>query len=132
MPSYTVKPGDSLWTIAQKTGKDWLSVVAAYGGRDPNTIQPGEVINIPSGKASEGARSRAAVRAGVSATGRPEDVGAFSVSEQGGLVQSNFVPEVAASRAAPDVINLGTRSAARAREDTSPALRSPSGYTPPV
>ena len=124
MPSkYVVKPGDSLWTIAQKTGKDWLSVVAAYGGRDPNTIQPGETINLPSGRASEGSRSRAAVRAGVSATGRPGDVGAFSVSEQGGLIQSNFVPEVAAQRRAPDVINLAPHSAARAREDISPALR---------
>src|SRR3990167_6214442 len=124
MPSkYVVKPGDSLWTIAKKTGRDWLSVVAAYRGRDPNTIQPGEVINIPSGRASEGARSRAAARAGISATGRPEDVGAFSVNEQGGLVQSNFVPEVAAPRPAPDVINLAPHSAARAREQTSPALR---------
>ena len=102
MPSkYVVKPGDSLWTIAKKTGRDWLSVVAAYGGRDPNTIQPGEVINIPSGRASESARSRAAVRAGVSATGRPEDVGTYIVNQQGGLVQSNFVPEVATPRPAP-------------------------------
>ena len=124
MPSkYVVKPGDSLWTIAKKTGRDWLSVVAAYGGRDPNTIQPGEVINIPSGRASESARSRAAVRAGVSATGRPEDVGTYIVNQQGGLVQSNFVPEVATPRPAPDVINLAPHSAARAREQTSPALR---------
>ena len=101
--SYEVKPGDSLWTIAQKTGKDWLTLVAAYGGKDPNTIQPGEKIRLPSGRASEGTRSRAAIWAGVSPTGRPEDVGRYSFDEQGNVVQSNFAPQLVSPTRAPDV-----------------------------
>jgi LysM repeat protein len=51
--SYTVQPGDSLWSIAQKfygTGFGWQRIWHANQQiSDPNEIQPGEVIIIPGG-----------------------------------------------------------------------------------
>src|SRR3990167_1204613 len=115
MPSsaYEVEAGDSLWTIAQKTGVDWATLVASYGGSNPNLIRAGEKIKLPSGRASENIRAAAIGWANSSPkAGAPDN-----------LIQSNFVPEVATRGRAPDVINLVPHGAARAREDTSPALR---------
>lgn len=70
MPSTKVQAGESLWTIAKKKGVDWLSLVAANPQiSDPNLIQPGQQIRIPTERASEASRSRAAVRTGISPGG---------------------------------------------------------------
>ncbi len=46
--TYTVQPGDTLITIAQKYNKDWQAIAAANGGiTDPNLIYPGQVLRIP-------------------------------------------------------------------------------------
>jgi LysM domain len=50
--TYAVRPGDSLWAIAQRTygdGQMWhlLQRANAHLVSDPNLIQPGQVLNIP-------------------------------------------------------------------------------------
>jgi LysM repeat protein len=52
---YTVKPGDSLWTIARRLGLSVNDLVAANGVRTPNLIYAGSTIRIPGrGTASTG------------------------------------------------------------------------------
>ncbi len=47
---YTVKKGDSLWKIAQRAGIPHATLIAANPQiSDPNTIMPGQVINVPGG-----------------------------------------------------------------------------------
>ena len=51
--SYTVKRGDSLWKISEQmygNGNDWRRIYEANRDRikDPDVIQPGWVLNIPS------------------------------------------------------------------------------------
>ena len=48
--SYTVQAGDSLWSIAQKTGADVNELVANNGGK--SLIQIGQIIQIPTSTAT--------------------------------------------------------------------------------
>src|SRR5579862_9345855 len=45
--AYTVRPGDTLWAIAQRNGVSVQDLVRANGISDPSTIYPGEQIAIP-------------------------------------------------------------------------------------
>lgn len=46
--TYTVKSGDSLWSIAKSLGVSLDSLIAANPGIvNPNVIYPGDIINIP-------------------------------------------------------------------------------------
>jgi len=45
--SYTVKPGDTFWSIAQQYGTDVNAIINANPGKTPETLQPGDVINVP-------------------------------------------------------------------------------------
>ncbi len=45
--TYTVRPGDSLWAIAQRFGTTVAAIVAANNIRNPDLIYPGEVLRIP-------------------------------------------------------------------------------------
>ena len=104
MPSTRVQSGESLWSIAKRKKIDWLSLVAANPQiSDPNLIRPGQQIRLPTGRASEASRSRAAVRTGISPTGRAEDVGRYALDQQGSLVQTNLVPTVAQPLPAPEI-----------------------------
>lgn len=47
--SYVVQPGDQLAAIAQRFGVSWPAVVQANNISDPNTIQVGQTLIIPSG-----------------------------------------------------------------------------------
>jgi hypothetical protein len=47
---YTVKPGDTLWAIAQRTygdGTKWTVIAAANGIRDPRALRVGQVLVLP-------------------------------------------------------------------------------------
>ncbi len=48
--SYTVKKGDTLWSIAQRTygnGQRWQDIVAANPGLDPKKLRVGQTIVLP-------------------------------------------------------------------------------------
>ena len=45
--AYTVKPGDTLWAIAQRNHVSVQDLVHANGLTDPSTIYPGEQLSIP-------------------------------------------------------------------------------------
>jgi LysM repeat protein len=45
--AYTVKPGDTLWAIAQRNGVSVQALVRANGISDPSTIYVGEQLTIP-------------------------------------------------------------------------------------
>jgi len=45
--TYTVQPGDWIYQIARKLGKDPQAIIAANPGVNPNLIYPGTVLNIP-------------------------------------------------------------------------------------
>lgn len=45
--THTVQPGESLWKIAMKYGKDLDAVIQANNITDPDLIHPGQVIIIP-------------------------------------------------------------------------------------
>ncbi|WP_032809374.1 LysM peptidoglycan-binding domain-containing protein, partial [Oenococcus oeni] len=51
--NYTVQAGDSLWSIAQKTGADVNQLVANNGGK--SLIQIGQIIQIPTSTTSSAA-----------------------------------------------------------------------------
>ncbi len=56
--NYTVQAGDSLWSIAQKTGADVNQLVANNGGK--SLIQIGQIIQIPTSTTSSAALIMAA------------------------------------------------------------------------
>jgi nucleoid-associated protein YgaU len=50
MSQYTVLPGDTLFTIAQKfygDGNKWQKIAAANGNLAPESLQPGQYLTIP-------------------------------------------------------------------------------------
>ncbi|MBI3760363.1 MAG: LysM peptidoglycan-binding domain-containing protein [Chloroflexi bacterium] len=45
--TYVVQPGEWIYQIARKLGKDPQAIIAANPGVDPNNVKPGQVLNIP-------------------------------------------------------------------------------------
>lgn len=45
--TYVVQPGEWIYQIARKLGKDPKAIIAANPGIDPNHVNPGQVLNIP-------------------------------------------------------------------------------------
>ena len=72
---YTVRPGDSLWLIAQRTGTTVADLAARDNISDPNSIWPGEVLQVPA--TSGGPDLAAALQSAVQAVGG--DAGRFGV-----------------------------------------------------
>ena len=69
---YTVRPGDTLSSIAQRfygSAADWQRLYQANRSviQNPNVIQPGEVLSVPYGTASTATSAPASVPAGAAA-----------------------------------------------------------------
>lgn len=45
--TYVVQPGEWIFQIARKLGKDPNAIIAANPGVNPNNVQPGQVLTIP-------------------------------------------------------------------------------------
>lgn len=45
--TYTVQPGEWIYSIARKFGLDPLAIIAVNPGINPNLVYPGQVINLP-------------------------------------------------------------------------------------
>ena len=52
--SYTIKSGDTFWSIAQANGTSVAAIEAANPGVNPSALQVGQVINLPGGGGSSG------------------------------------------------------------------------------
>ena len=52
---YTVRAGDTLWTIASRLGVSVSSLASANSLGDPNLIRPGQRLTVPSGGGGAGA-----------------------------------------------------------------------------
>ena len=52
--SYTIKSGDTFWSIAQAHGTSVGAIEAANPGVNPSALQVGQVINLPGGGGSSG------------------------------------------------------------------------------
>ena len=46
-PTYTVRPGDTLWAIARRFGTTVQELVNLNGIADPNLIYPSQVLRLP-------------------------------------------------------------------------------------
>ena len=43
---YVVRPGDTLWSIAQRIGTTISNIVVLNNLRNPNTIYPGQILRV--------------------------------------------------------------------------------------
>ena len=98
--NYTVQAGDSLWSIAQKTGADVNQLVANNGGK--SLIQIGQIIQIPtsttSSAASDSVNDVASSSASVASSSvAVSSAAAESYSSSASVVSSSAVVSSAAS-----------------------------------
>ncbi|WP_186432287.1 LysM peptidoglycan-binding domain-containing protein, partial [Oenococcus oeni] len=98
--NYTVQAGDSLWSIAQKTGADVNQLVANNGGK--SLIQIGQIIQIPtsttSSAASDSVNDVASSSASVASSSvAVSSVAAESDSSSASVVSSSAVVSSVAS-----------------------------------
>jgi N-acetyl-anhydromuramyl-L-alanine amidase AmpD len=50
---YKIRKGDTFWGISRELGIDLDKLVKANHGTDPNTLQPGQLINLPEGSVAK-------------------------------------------------------------------------------
>lgn len=96
MAEYTVQRGDTLSAIAQAQGLDLADLIAANPQiSDPNVIQIGQVITIPSGSGGGGGTSDLDinVNVGLDATNAPDDFQVWKDADSGQLYMVYFVPD---------------------------------------
>ncbi|SYW05879.1 putative Peptidoglycan endopeptidase LytF [Oenococcus oeni] len=112
--NYTVQAGDSLWSIAQKTGADVNQLVANNGGK--SLIQIGQIIQIPtsttSSAASDSVNDVASSSASVvSSSAAVSSAVAESDSSSSSVVSSAAVLSSAASAAVSSASSVASSSA---------------------
>ena len=126
--NYTVQAGDSLWSIAQKTGADVNQLVANNGGK--SLIQIGQIIQIPtsttSSAASDSVNDVASSSASVvsSSAAASSVASAVSSSASAAVSSASSVPSssasvVSSSAAASSVASAVSSSASAAVSSAS-------------
>ncbi len=109
--SYTVQAGDSLWSIAQKTGADVNELVANNGGK--SLIQIGQIIQIPTSTATASSAATSSVSSSASIASSSSAVSSVaSVTSSTSSVASSAVPSSVASSASASSAASATSSVA--------------------
>ncbi|OIK62949.1 LysM peptidoglycan-binding domain-containing C40 family peptidase [Oenococcus oeni] len=132
--NYTVQAGDSLWSIAQKTGADVNQLVANNGGK--SLIQIGQIIQIPtsttSSAASDSVNDVASSSASVvsSSAAASSVASAVSSSASAAVSSASSVPSssasVASSSAAASSVASAVSSSASAAVSSASSVASSS------
>ena len=98
---YTVKPGDSLYSISFSTGSDWRDLAALNGIAPPYTIYPGQTLRI--GAAAPGRQQAAAPPPVARAIAAPDAGGPVSTAPAGSMPSVQAPPAPPPSSSAPVV-----------------------------
>ncbi|KGH56863.1 LysM peptidoglycan-binding domain-containing C40 family peptidase [Oenococcus oeni] len=124
--NYTVQAGDSLWSIAQKTGADVNQLVANNGGK--SLIQIGQIIQIPTSTTSSAASDSVNDVASSSASVVSSSAAASSVASA--VSSASSVPSssasVASSSAAASSVASAVSSSASAAVSSASSVASSS------
>ncbi|MDV7687382.1 peptidoglycan-binding protein [Oenococcus oeni] len=109
--NYTVQAGDSLWSIAQKTGADVNQLVANNGGK--SLIQIGQIIQIPTSTTSSAASDSVNDVAGLSTSVASSSVTVSSAAAESDSSSASVVSSSAAvsSVASSSVASVSNSSA---------------------
>ncbi|AZZ60161.1 DUF1175 family protein [Oenococcus sp. UCMA 16435] len=113
--SYTVQAGDSLWSIAQKTGADVNELVANNGGK--SLIQIGQIIQIPTSTATASSAATSSVSSSASIASSSSAVA--SVTSSTSSVASSAVPSSVSSSASIASSSSAVSSVASVTSSTS-------------
>ncbi|MFT8329626.1 MAG: NlpC/P60 family protein [Oenococcus oeni] len=101
--NYTVQAGDSLWSIAQKTGADVNQLVANNGGK--SLIQIGQIIQIPTSTTSSAASDSVNDVASSSASVASSSVAVSSAAAESDSSSASVVSSSAASSSASAAVS---------------------------
>ncbi len=115
--NYTVQAGDSLWSIAQKTGADVNQLVANNGGK--SLIQIGQIIQIPTSTTSSAASDSVNDVASSSASVVSSSAAASSVASAAVSSAPSSASVVSSSAAASSVASAVSSSASAAVSSAS-------------
>ncbi|EFD88730.1 LysM peptidoglycan-binding domain-containing C40 family peptidase [Oenococcus oeni] len=123
--NYTVQAGDSLWSIAQKTGADVNQLVANNGGK--SLIQIGQIIQIPTSTTSSAASdsvndvasSSASVVSSSAAVSSAASAAVSSAPSSASVVSSSAVVSSVASAVSSSASVASSYSAAAKAASTS-------------
>ncbi len=119
--NYTVQAGDSLWSIAQKTGADVNQLVANNGGK--SLIQIGQIIQIPTSTTSSAASDSVNDVASSSASVASSSVAVSSVAAES---DSSSASVVSSSAVVSSVASVSNSSAAVSSAPSSTSVVSSS------
>ena len=119
--NYTVQAGDSLWSIAQKTGADVNQLVANNGGK--SLIQIGQIIQIPTSTTSSAASDSVNDVASSSASVASSSVAVSSAAAES---DSSSASVVSSSAVVSSVASVSNSSAAVSSAPSSASVVSSS------
>jgi LysM repeat protein/lysophospholipase L1-like esterase len=78
---YTVADGDNFWSIAHRLGVDVAELKRVNATVDPQKLQPGQVLVLPGGAATEGGQAQAPTRQEAPSQRTVSDAGLYPVAK---------------------------------------------------